>query len=355
MRSLLVFVTLVLGACAATRPAPVVDRGTVVNPNPASSRTAGQAVASGATQAARPAQAAGTAAPPVLSSSAAPASPVQVNPVAGPGTIESRSIEVRPAPPRGPAAGSVAPAASAPPPAQPPSAATSSGGRVERASGAGQDTVPGIKTEPRGYKLPWSEDNVALVQGSRRSPGVASNEPRAAEPRADGRAAETKPADTKSADTKSADTKPGDAKSGSGEARPDPKPEVRLADPAVERPEFAWPLKGRILERFEGGSRGIAIAGNEGDPVLAAAGGTVLYAGSGIRGYGQLLIVKHNDNFISVYAHNSRLLVKQGDGVRSGQKIAEVGHTDANRSKLHFEIRRQGTSIDPLQYLPARD
>ncbi len=342
MRRVLILVTVLLGACAASRPAPVVDRGTVVNPAPAAARTASQEAAPAARPAAR-VPSAGAAAPAAPGLSSVPASPVQVNPVVSAGAIESRPIETRPAPPRGAAA---PPAGSAAPTAPAPVAAATPGVLAERAGRAGSDASTGIRTEPRGYKLPWSEDNLALMQGQRRPSEAAGTEAKAPE----SKVADAKPGDPRSADAKSADARPG-----AGEARSDSRPEVRFADPATERPDFIWPLKGRILERFEGGSRGIGIAGNEGDPVLAAAGGTVLYAGSGIRGYGQLLIVKHNDNFISVYAHNSRLLVKQGDVVRSAQRIAEVGRTDATRPKLHFEIRRQGTSIDPLQVLPARE
>ena len=117
---------------------------------------------------------------------------------------------------------------------------------------------------------------------------------------------------------------------------------------------FIWPVSGRITDRFDAKNKGIDIAAPEGDPVQAAADGSVLYAGSGIRGYGQLLIIKHNDDYLSVYAHNNKLLVRQGDVVKQGQTVAQVGHTDTDRPKLHFEIRRQGTSVDPLQYLPAR-
>ena len=104
----------------------------------------------------------------------------------------------------------------------------------------------------------------------------------------------------------------------------------------------------------ESRNKGYDIAGKAGDPVLAAADGRVVYAGAGLRGYGNLVILKHNNTFLTAYAHNQTLLVKEDQSVRKGQKIAEMGSTDADRVKLHFEIRRQGKPVDPSRYLPAR-
>jgi len=101
-------------------------------------------------------------------------------------------------------------------------------------------------------------------------------------------------------------------------------------------------------------NKGIDIAGKPGDPVLASADGRVVYAGAGLRGYGNLIILKHNNTFLSAYAHNQVLLVKEDQTVRKGQKIAEMGSTDSDRVKLHFEIRRQGKPVDPARYLPPR-
>lgn len=118
-----------------------------------------------------------------------------------------------------------------------------------------------------------------------------------------------------------------------------------------------WPVKGTILQRFSGAqtlSKGIDIGGNLGEPVLAAASGQVVYAGSGLRGYGKLLILRHSDSFLSAYAHNHKLLVKEGDSVKAGQKIADMGSSGTDRVKLHFEIRRDGSPEDPLKYLPRR-
>lgn len=102
------------------------------------------------------------------------------------------------------------------------------------------------------------------------------------------------------------------------------------------------------------GVKGLSIAGKPGEPVLAAADGRVVYAGSGLRGYGNLIIVKHNSTFLTAYAHNQALLVKEDQAVRRGQKIAEMGSSDADRVKLHFEVRRLGKPIDPAQLLPVR-
>jgi lipoprotein NlpD len=118
---------------------------------------------------------------------------------------------------------------------------------------------------------------------------------------------------------------------------------------------FVWPANGSLISGFsEAKNKGLDIAGQAGDPVLAAADGQVVYAGSGLRGYGNLIILKHNNTFLTAYAHNQALLVKEDQKVRKGQKIAEMGKTDADRVKLHFEIRRQGKPVDPAKYLPAR-
>ncbi|MDQ5960632.1 MAG: lipoprotein NlpD, partial [Pseudomonadota bacterium] len=100
--------------------------------------------------------------------------------------------------------------------------------------------------------------------------------------------------------------------------------------------------------------KGIDIGGKAGDPVIAAGDGKVVYSGTGLRGYGMLIIVKHNATFLSAYAHNQKLLVKEGQTVSKGQKIAEMGNSDADQVKLHFEVRRQGKPVDPLKYLPQR-
>ncbi|MED5621787.1 peptidoglycan DD-metalloendopeptidase family protein [Ideonella sp. BN130291] len=118
---------------------------------------------------------------------------------------------------------------------------------------------------------------------------------------------------------------------------------------------WAWPASGPVVARFDdSGSKGLAIAGKAGDPVYAAADGRVVYAGSGLRGYGNLVIVKHNNTYLTAYAHNQTLLVKEEQVVKRGQKIAEMGSSDAERVQLHFEIRKQGKPIDPAKLLPQR-
>ncbi len=118
---------------------------------------------------------------------------------------------------------------------------------------------------------------------------------------------------------------------------------------------FIWPASGALIAGFdEARNKGYDISGKAGDPVLAAADGRVVYAGAGLRGYGNLVILKHNNTFLTAYAHNQTLLVKEDQSVRKGQKIAEMGSTDADRVKLHFEIRRLGKPVDPSRYLPAR-
>ncbi|MCE2910446.1 MAG: peptidoglycan DD-metalloendopeptidase family protein [Betaproteobacteria bacterium] len=140
-----------------------------------------------------------------------------------------------------------------------------------------------------------------------------------------------------------------------------------VAQPAVPAPQplptsegeegivWSWPAAGPVATPFEDNkTKGLAITGKAGDPVLAAADGRVVYAGSGLRGYGNLVIVKHNNLFLSAYGHNQALLVKEDQIVRRGQRIAEMGSTDAERVQLHFEIRRQGKPVDPARLLPPR-
>ncbi len=118
---------------------------------------------------------------------------------------------------------------------------------------------------------------------------------------------------------------------------------------------WGWPAQGKILQGFNGtSSKGLDIAGRASDPVLCAAAGRVVYAGNELRGFGNLVIVKHNADYISVYAHNEKLLVKDGDDVKKGQKIALMGSTDAPHVELHFEVRLRGKPIDPMQVLPPR-
>lgn len=141
-----------------------------------------------------------------------------------------------------------------------------------------------------------------------------------------------------------------------------PRPPRRAARPTAAQPtasatvkKWVWPTTGKVITRFSATrNKGIDIQGRDGQPVRSAAPGRVVYAGSGLRGYGKLIIVKHNEIFLSAYAHNRKLLVAEGSQVSRGQAIAEMGSSGTNQVKLHFEIRRRGVPVDPLRYLPKR-
>lgn len=142
----------------------------------------------------------------------------------------------------------------------------------------------------------------------------------------------------------------------------EPTPPELAAPAASETPaaapgggQWQWPAAGSVIAGFnEASNKGLDIGGSVGDPVYAASAGKVVYAGSGLRGYGKLIVIKHNQEYNSVYAHNDKLLVKEDEQVAQGQKIAELGSSEAERPKLHFEIRKQGKAVDPMGYLPAR-
>lgn len=188
-----------------------------------------------------------------------------------------------------------------------------------------------FKRGPKGGKLPYSEENLALLKKQENVPTAVSAPPPVAPTVAPAAAAPAqKPAEPPAA--------------------PAPAGEI----------DWAWPAGGKVIGTFsEGGdgalaSKGIDIAGKIGEPVYAAAAGKVVYVGSGLRGYGNLVIVRHSPVYLSAYAHNSRILVKEGQMVTRGQKIAELGDSDADQPKLHFEVRQQGKPVDPLKFLPAR-
>lgn len=135
--------------------------------------------------------------------------------------------------------------------------------------------------------------------------------------------------------------------------QPEVKPEQLSKTDVADGIRLSWPSKGEVIEKFdELKNKGIDIAGKLGDPVLAAADGKVVYAGNSLRGYGNLVIVKHDNTYLTAYAHNKSLLVKEGDMVKKSQKIAEMGNSDAERVKLHFELRKNGKPVDPSSYLP---
>ncbi len=126
------------------------------------------------------------------------------------------------------------------------------------------------------------------------------------------------------------------------------------AAPASEDVEWGWPVKGKIIAAFTEANKGIDIAGAKGTPVYAAGAGKVIYSGSGLRGYGRLVIIKHNVTWFSAYAHNEKIVVAEGQEVKRGQKIAEMGNSDTDQIKLHFEIRKNGKPLDPVKFLPAQ-
>ena len=148
------------------------------------------------------------------------------------------------------------------------------------------------------------------------------------------------------------------------QAKPEPPAASKPSEPAPRKPEppvepgsiaWMWPASGKIISIYNGSTnKGIVIAGKLGQPVVASAAGRVIHSGTGIRGLGKFIVIKHNDAYLSVYAHNNVLLVKEGDSVIRGQKIAEMGASDADQVKLHFEIRHFGKPVDPTRLLPDR-
>jgi lipoprotein NlpD len=192
---------------------------------------------------------------------------------------------------------------------------------------SGHPNTTTFKTEPRAVKLPYSEQ--ALAQLQHIPPAVPE--------------ARATPAPTLPPPPPSAVPAPS-AKSDTG----------RVPEIDDDKLGWIWPASGKIVAGFSESAnlKGIDIAGKAGQPIVASAAGKVVYAGTGLRGYGKLIIVKHNNTFLSAYAHNKEITVKEGQLVAKGQKIAEMGDTDADQVMLHFEIRRLGKPVDPTKYLP---
>jgi lipoprotein NlpD len=206
--------------------------------------------------------------------------------------------------------------------AQAPAAAESAG----RAAGAGEL----VKSEPVARKLPYSPENVALLQRGE-TPAKPPSGP-----------VELAPAPALA---------PVPAPAVAPRQEPARKTDSDIGD--EDKVDWGWPAQGKILAGFsEANNKGLDIAGKSGDPVIASAPGRVVYSGSGLRGYGKLVIIKHNKTYLSAYAHNKDILVKEGQNVVKGQKIAEIGNTDTDVPKLHFEIRKLGKPVDPAKYLP---
>lgn len=219
--------------------------------------------------------------------------PVTVSPVSSSGRVEARPLGVSP------------PAAQEPVKAEPAASASAASLAAET-----------IKSEPLARKLPYSPENVALLQQGE---------------------AQAKPP-------------PGPAPAVAPRQEPAAKTDADADD--EDKVEWGRPAQGKILAGFsEPSKKGVDIAGKPGDPVIAAATGRVIYSGE-MRGYGKLVVIKHKATYSSVYAHNREILVKEGQSVIKGQKIAEIGSTDTDAPKLHFEIRKLGKPVDPARYLP---
>ncbi len=209
---------------------------------------------------------------------------------------------------------------------------------------SGRANTATFKTEPKAVKLPYSEQALAQLRAA--APAVA--EPRGATappPSAEARAAPG-PQVTDAPVASSPAATPPPARS-----RPDA---ARVPEIDDDKLGWIWPTNGKVIAAFSetANLKGIDIAGKAGQPVVASAAGKVVYVGSGLRGYGKLVIVKHNGTFLSAYAHNREILVKEGQQVAKGQKIAEMGDSDSDQVKLHFEIRRLGKPVDPAKFLP---
>jgi|GEM_PF-48361 len=174
---------------------------------------------------------------------------------------------------------------------------------------------------------------------------------RVAPPVGDNSQVVTRPVAPGNATAASAAVRPASAASGSSS----PSAPASTAPAGEDEAAFIWPAQGQLIGGFDGEkNKGIDISGKAGDPIWASADGRVVYAGAGLRGYGNLIILKHNNTYLTAYAHNQTLLVKEDQSVKKGQKIAEMGSSDADSVKLHFEVRRQGKPVDPAKYLPAK-
>ena len=228
-----------------------------------------------------------------------------------------------------------------------PAIAPASGEARPAPAPSGRPNSATYKTEPKAIKIPYSER--ALAQARESAPATAAVPPESrnaasAESRATPAPA---PASAPAATSSPAPS----AAAPSLPPRPDASRVPEIDDDSLG---WMWPTTGKVIAAFSESAnlKGIDIAGKPGQPIVASAAGKVVYVGSGLRGYGKLVIVKHNTTFLSAYAHNREILVKEGQQVAKGQKIAEMGDTDADQVKLHFEIRRLGKPVDPAKFLP---
>jgi lipoprotein NlpD len=327
MVTLVMLVTVLLGGCASTEQAPVLDRTTQPKPPPRVVAPIPEPAVV-VKPVAKPAPSAGVVVTPLPSGdgaamymvkpgdtlfSIAKANGVSVRDLAAWNNIEDPSNISVGQPLRLTAPGGVTAT-----PVKPPV------GAVEgRAIAIDTPPVsdPNIKSQPLGQRVPYSEQAYAQMK----SPGVKP------EVKAEART-EVKL-----------------------EPVPERKPPAKVEPPRADSDlGWSWPAEGKIIGNFnESSNKGITIAGKRGQPVHASAAGRVIYSGTGIRGLGKLVVIRHNRNYQSVYAHNDTLLVKEGQNVTKGQPIAEMGNSDADQVKLHFEIRHQGRPVDPIKLLPA--
>jgi len=295
-----------------------------------------------------------------------PPAPVESRTAPPGGHLSASPVRVQPAP--------VVPARpSSTAPVQSSSAATAAGSRPA-SSAAPAATRPLAPSSSRPGAPPASNPSAETATAVQTTPLAA--------PAIESRAIETRPLDARPLDSRTAAPAVSTAGAASAAAGPAPAPApapaiASSATSAAAKPslaqtqgaaspapgagapsrgdvDFAWPVPGRVLQGYTETGKGIALSGSAGEPVFAAAEGRVIFSGNGPRGYGNLIIVKHANDLLSVYAHNSRLLVKEGQNVARGDRIAELGDTGGNTPRLHFEIRRQGKPVDPLPYLPRR-
>jgi lipoprotein NlpD len=245
---------------------------------------------------------------------------VEVQPIAASGGLVARPLDAAPSAANGPAT-------------RPPDAVTP----APSLSPANSET---LKRTPKGGKLPYSEENLALLKGQTAAPPLVTAAAAASPPPPAPVAPVPAPAPTLA-------------------PAPPPPPDRSSAPPLATGVEWGWPAAGRLLATYSEGAgtqglnRGVDIAGNLGDPVLAAAAGKVIFVGVYPK-HGNLVVLLHAESYSSVYAHTQRILVKEGETVRRGQRIANLGNSDADQPKLHFEVRQQGKPVDPLRVLPPR-
>lgn len=236
------------------------------------------------------------------------------NNIVNPASLKVGQVLVMAAPPTGtpPSA-----AAATPAPAGPVATPLVAAPPIEARPNANTDKT---KVEPRAQKVPYSDKALAELSAGD-APAAAEGTP---------------------------------APNGIAPAVPSTQPATKAGGTDKEDIDWMWPVKGKVSAPFTESSKGIDIAGRKGTAVRAAAAGRVIYADHNLRGYGNLIIIRHNDTWLSAYAHNDKLLVKEQDEVKKGQKIAEMGSSDTDQVKLHFEVRRQGKPVDPQKFLPPQ-